>query len=794
MIMVLRLIALDAESSGVFTFNDFIRKFLCRLYRLPIFEGEGSSELGNINTAQEQSEIKLMNLVYDPSFYADDYIEDCLNLAIAALCKEKVAVVIDNFQNLDDNSVHFAEALIARLTDVACQSMLIFSVNTDLLFNGTKSNNLNERLLTQSLDHQGQFHSFEVKEFSPQDVSLYIDHCLVDNHYGLDTPASFTAGLSESIRLFTKKVIPRPLFIEQTLLLFEDQGVLRRSSDRFFITNPELFHQLLDEIPASIKLLLKKRWDLVQKKVGEAAIGLIKMLSMLGSLPTHYLLREGFKVEVLRKLEYAGFLRLNEEGICSFYHLQLFKFFRSLYDIIPTELAVKVCQFLQKNSLVDKYFYQYFIAAEISNTLTNSIIVSAAKRMRQKAPYNDFLLSFAYAFNRVVLNNNWDVAVAAKIRALKQSGILIKLYDGYLRGTRVFKSIFQKFSEDFDSISSEGEAYFDFVHEYANSCIAVYEDLEALELLRSSLANISQLDFASEVNKGLKEAFALNRECVIFKSISLNEEALEVGERSLKIAERLQNPELQIQNHIDISNVYGRSIKHSEIIERHWESAIRIFNENKTQASVSKWRSMVQLYNTQYLLLNNNVKEASQLIEDNLKYCKATFDHFFGVKFLFVKILLAFIAPGDINSDYMLKIIESAYDRCLRYRVNRSYWKVFWFEAIYHRRSGNNKRCVSLYLETFSQFLEIAKHPGIEDYHSGFLEEVSLYLLANKHLITQRQFSLFKEGMNSLKNMRIKRNINEILRLSPMECNHRIENHTPIEFFNNGKFDYPKIG
>jgi hypothetical protein len=789
-----RLISLDAEGGSVFGFQGFIQKVLAKLFKLPLFyaTSDTNDAINSSNSAGYSS--LLMNALYDSTFKASEHIEQCVDLVVQGLREERVGLIIDNIQNLDESTISFLEALITRLRDVSSRLVAVLCVNSDLVFDGTKVKQLHSELLSQSSVDTSQFYSFEVTEFSCEDVTIYVNHCLMPEHRP-ENSVPFSRIFFDSVQLLIDKVLPRPLFIEQTLLLLEDRGALTRYEDRFFIADPDLYHKSLNEIPDNIHLLLQKRWDIIQKRIGHKAEELIEMLSMLGAVRSRYLCHSREDVEVFRQLESAGILKMSEEGISSFYHLQIFLFFRSNNRNLLPSRASSFCDFIEEHGLSNQFFYQYFHAAEIAGRLNPEMVASATKLIQQSPPYNEFLVAFIRCYNEVALRPEYEDLLPRRLIALRHSGILIKLYEGYGVGKNAFAEMYKQLISNPTSVRPYGESYLDFVHEYANSCIAIYEDTEALQLLDETIANVTELSFDSDRTRDLKKAFLLNRLGVIYKSLKLHRDALEKELESLSIAKKWNEPELQLQNHIDIANIYGRSYKHKDDIVNHWRSAIDIFEENQAKIpSVRRWRAMLKLHQSQFLLTIGEVEESFVLIEDSIKYCNATFDHFFGVKFLLMKILISLLHPELLSKPVVLATINSAYDKCVRYKVNRSYWKVFWFEAILHRSSGDFHSAAASYIAAILQFLKIAKHPGIEQNHKEFLIEAIVILGANKDILSNDQLKKLLAAIELLQNEDLRDRVTVILNETTGYCQALIEDRSPEGFFHDGRFNYPQIG
>lgn len=783
----------DGEDTREISFSSLIKRIFSRLYKLPLFED-----------SEFQSDYKgsefINKLLYNSDFNVNNNIEDCITYFMKGIYEKKIALMIDNLQNFDNYTLQFVDNLISKLQGTSNKAVLIICFNTNFVYQETKSHELFERLKLKC--NNNTFINEEIAGFDTSAYELYLDSCVKPLQE--DNKNAFSRKYPETTKLFKEKVLNRPLFIEQTLLYLEQEDTIRRHHNQFYVYDISKFHFLLaQDFPKNLSELLSKRWDILKRKISSEIENIditsidetIRFLCYFNKIDYKFFAKFKNSAKVLSYLKQLGFLKTDEREIVSFYHHQLFLFFRKYSQKYLLNELREYLSFIELYSLEEIYFYQYFIFSERLDIVNDDLLNRAIDKTLSTFQYDDFLIQFSNSLTKSLILNSDKIEAKLALKSYTILGRIIKIFENLKNGYLYLEEANKNITKNINLYIGIGYEYLNFIHELVNACIAIGSDSDAIRYIENTLANENKFIFESDHLKSIGIAELQNRLCVLYKSTGRTEKALTSGMASLEIAKETGNKNLELKNYIDLANVYKRDIKNKEVLLKYWRSAVELYHNCKEEDEIIKnQKSMVQLYEAQVYILTNQFDIGIKLLREGAKYCEQKSDYFFCVKYILIDIVsqISFNST-NLNFYEIEQNVYKAKDFCIRYSVTRTYWKAIYIDGIIHLlwNKSDFTKYLELFLMSFEQFLNIIDNADIEDYNINYI--INLSCLFKREINNPLSKMFFKRAL-SLKSTLIKAKVIEIENMNVSEFSTFYKDTKPQTLFNDGKFDFPILG
>jgi len=779
----------NGEDTSEVNFELFIKKVLSRIYKLPLIQSEQDADTIEINEF-------IYDLLYNPTFTARDKVNECIDLFLAGIQTNKVALIIDNLQNFDEAGLDFINRIVSRMENIPAKFVLISCFNINLIYRETKAFDLFERLKLK--DDKNTFINEEIVGFDGNAYELYLDNCIKSILDKDDDP--FSLKYPETTELFKKHVLNRPLFIEQTLFYLEQNGAIKRLDDRLYVSNISAFNAILkQDFPKNLGELIYKRWELAKSNNKnnrninlQSVEDVLKFLCFFNKIDCRYIEKYDHTTENIRFLERLGFLKIDERENVSFYHHQLFLCFNKRYigEYSQKDYS-NYLSFLENNSITNIFFHQYFILLEKLNAVDEQVLRKAIDKVFLDFQYEDFLIPFVHSVHKILLNNKIDIEKNTVLDVFLRLGRTLQVFQNLNEHAALLQKSRDFILENEEKFMKHGVSYANFNHELANACIAIHKDSEALKVLEKAANDIPNYAFKDTAESDSSLGNIYNRLCVVYKAIDLKEDALHFGNNSLKIAKKIGCNELIIKNYIDIANVHGRDIKNKSEILSLWKCAAVLYNNNKNE--LSSQRAMLQLYEAQVHLLEGNDEKGIQLLYDGVKYCEAHSIFFFGVKYLLLIVLSDISLNIKMGYAELQSCINKAIDWSIRYQLNRSYWKVLFIEGkLYNKFKTKDEDVIAeIFLQSIEQFQLAITNSQAEEYNINHFIALSCFFRKNKNKEKSQKYIQMTESLRSIV---VRKIINSIMQMNDNDFASFLSTHTPQSVYNDGKFDYPIIG
>lgn len=780
----------DGEDLEICQFRDFIKKVFSKIYKLPLI-------IADVDTKFIEKEF-ICDLLYRKDFIYTNRIEEIIDYFINGILGQKYALIIDNLQNYDEDTLTFIDCLITRSELMTIRLVIVCCFNTNLIYSETKTFRVFNRLILKGNQQNSIYNNEQISGFENSGFKLYIDNCIKSVTHNQEV--GFSIKYPETVNLLQTKVLNRPLFIEQTLLYLEQENAIERLYDKFYVKSIKRFHDVLNqEFPRDLFTLISIRWQIFKAKINSkeqvSNIDIaIRFFSNFNMVKYNHAIAFGITSESIAILESSGFIKVDEKEFVSFYHHQFFLFFQTKITYYISDELYSYKVFFEQNNLQNKYFYRYFIILFKLNLLDKNNLQKAIKKIFSGFQYEEFLIEFSNCLFDVLSNQNhlFKIKRDNVLAAFSKIADIIQIFRS-MEDSQIFLS-----DANYHILSNQkiyikyAFNYFDFIHRYANSCITVHKDVDAILLLKKAIFDQNKTNFSTIKEKNQSLGKIYNRLCVVYKAVGLNKEAIIAGKQSQKLALKLKDKELRIKNYIDIANIYGRQIKSKNKILNLWQKAISLYKKNPFD--LESQRAMIQLYEAQFYILKKKYKLGMELLNDGVRYCEANFEYFFGVKYLLLQVVAQITfnceSKNDIKNQF--ELIYKAKDWAVKYQISRTYWKVLFIEGrlyILHNPKSifEASEC---FLQMLDQFLFKLQSSAIEEYNIFIFEYLAYFFRANPSKLSNSFFLKSQE----LKSINIKGLISKIMLLQQDEFNTAYDTHEPQLFYNDGKFDFPIIG
>ena len=166
-------------------------------------------------------------------------------------------------------------------------------------------------------------------------------------------------------------------------------------------------------------------------------------------------------------------------------------------------------------------------------------------------------------------------------------------------------------------------------------------------------------------------------------------------------------------------------------------------------------------------MLKGNAKGVD-LLENGVKYCEAHSIYFFGVKYLLILILSNLCLNTEISCSHLNKYLNKALDWCVRYQINRSYWKSLFIKGkLYQKFKIENNEIISgIYIQSLEQFQLAIKNPQTEEYNLDYLMSITCFFRENGLLYDNGRLNNMLERLN---NNEIKEQMIYIMKMNESE-------------------------
>lgn len=243
------------------------------------------------------------HIIFDPQYSCEENFDRLCALFSTLLQSEKIALLLDNAQNLNQGVVSFFDHVIRQVNNCGqVPSIITLCFNKDFLPPQKSSTKLYNHLLTGD-----RCYSIVLGDFSREDARLYLEECL--------DPSRRRKDFSGYIQRIIEKFGCNPFVLKQIVLYLKQRNIINYEGTLIYISNLEEMRAVLDELPEGISKMLNCRYEFLLQSHPELSQDLEHMVwstLFFGSLPRIMIKRLDLKVSCANVLAEYGFAAYNE--------------------------------------------------------------------------------------------------------------------------------------------------------------------------------------------------------------------------------------------------------------------------------------------------------------------------------------------------------------------------------------------------------------------------------------------------------------------------------------------------
>lgn len=774
----------NGEDERNASFDNFVRRLASRISKLPMLDKVVRPSGADTGFTPEGGDPTLLDLLYCESSRPSQKCAASIRTVLGLLATRKAAIIIDNLQFLDADTITLINTAITETAGAAARNVWALGLNTEVLTSEMPAAGLSARLRALAAEDPDSVSTFHVEGFTEEDARLYLDEALAGGLPHAEEE-SFTATHPETAALIIERVGTRPLFLEQALQYAADRGGLGLRSGRLYITDIEQLHAAIEGLPGRIRELIAKRWAFVGERLRAGAVDLVRALAELISMPMPVVRQLGVARDDVYSLVSLGIVDITESNELRFHHRQQYLFFTDLYSEVEPSFACRLLDTLDASGYSDSYPFQRTVLRETMGELRDedlrkiaAIIVenTVTGPARQRATPR--LLEI---FNRP----NVAVDPDAELRVVSSLCQELKRHETFEAAAKAFDNARAVRASRRPRYLAYGEAYYEFVRNHANSFFALRRDGEALPLLETSLRELTLFSFATEEARLFVRGKLLNRLCVALRSVNDLSSAEQSVRESLAIAQEVSDARLIYKNYVDWGYIYhGFGRYNAELIEK-WGAAMKVFSGHvETDAPLQDERASAYHHGAALEILGRRRAEAIDIIEDGIRYSRRALSPFHEVKLLLLRVVAELAWGGDADPKALKRWVDMAEDRAIAARALRSYWVVFYVRAKLHMITGDLDRAKENFLMALEQIGKVLTDPRMEERHEPFFEDLALQMRLTGHTMSEQE-------TRRLRNARIRQAVKSILEMEPPAFDEWLGGYTPSATYHDGRYNLP---
>lgn len=233
--------------------------------------------------------------------------------------RKKIIILVDNVQDIGDDTAHFFEQLIRDINNQTnLQSRIVLCFNLDYILQGKASSKL-----LGYLEQLNGLYLVELEDFSKEDAALYLHECLDPRNMRPDLYAYF----EEIINRFGTN----PFVLKQLILYLKQCGIIKFVESMLCVTDYADMKVVLSELPKGINQILHYRYSYLLNNVHLDDKGsldrIIWSVLFFGELKPNYVSVIHLNSKGLKALIDYGFIEYNEKLEIVFCHQLIEKSF-----------------------------------------------------------------------------------------------------------------------------------------------------------------------------------------------------------------------------------------------------------------------------------------------------------------------------------------------------------------------------------------------------------------------------------------------------------------------------------
>jgi hypothetical protein len=694
----------DGAAKDGGTFDQFARKLLAQVYRLPDFP---PSNPRAADMAKNDNAVGLYNLLYDPDTIPQHHFDEVLALVKTGIRTNRVGMVIDNVQYLPPTTVNFLAQLVDTFRGATSRLACVFVFNTDDLPLASAAKELLQSLMALKAVTPDEVLFCELKDLTEGQVNEFLDHLFADER--LDK-RPFTEAHVELAALLRSRTVARPLHLLQVLYSLVDQHALTRRGDSVFVADIDRLHTALHSTPKDLRDVLKQRWDRIVTMRPDIETPL-HHLTALRFVPAADWDALGLSREHWDELVGLGIADETESDALCFFHEQIERAFWECYGKLTRAQAHRLLEDFRRAGLADDYLPSLVIVSAQAEDVDTALLRKACQHAAQELPSNHLNVCFGNTLRGLIRRYSKLIPPREELVAIRQLVLLVSAPADMDTRCKIFDAEVTSRKRRLHRFAPCGPEFSSLLRDHASWRFATGQDAHALTLLQEAQALVQDgLQFQNQSERNRARANLLNRICVALKSLGDAPGAEEAGRQSIEIARQLGAHALVFLNHVDLGYIHYGSAPLTDALHSHWSAATATFHANEAAISAEgfSYTACARMIEAHCELLAGNLTQAAETIELWGPRCLRSKEFFYGVTFQLLHILCLL---KDVDPKRHLPLLrdlcERVIDTCTTFQVTRSYWCALHARAKVALLAGETEEALRNYGCAAEQLLKV---------------------------------------------------------------------------------------
>ena len=582
-----RIVSLDFRSLKQLTLRNMLKKIICNVYVI---------DIDNLDDTDYESDLHKLNDVFHDILFNNNY--DCeknkeaiTSLFCGLLQHKKIALLLDNVQDLDDKATEFLVNFSSLISgNATVSSFILYCFNTEFFGNDVTAKRLYNYLFLSA-----DCYKIALNDFSYNEAKLYLRECL--------DPTGIRKDLNSFYNAIINKFKTNPFILKQLILYLKQRRIINFVGSAVYISDYEGMKKVLDELPYGIQEILNCRYEYLIREYGDEKDlkRIIWSILFFGGI-SHSLLQELNCYErPLKLLNNYGFIDNDDKFRIVFSHQLIEKYFcikisNASFESVPQLSFINDSEFLgDLLSIVSQRFASEYCIQEmlLRNYLkkpNNDIVYAALKRLQIITP-EAILLPLIINVVVEVFDSGMKIPQKLELKAAYYLCISCQ--------QRFHNSLAAKISERL--INYERQTYH-LKKQAANELIELFKHFVFLLPLKEKQDFLFWLNDEGQ-NFGLNDIDFLcfqrwiyNRLCKNLCSLHDFDEAKVQIKKALKIAKQFGNFGAVAEDELEYGNIFAYFDRQSTV--KHWAECVKNISKLKDKSTY------FQVYELAYYILS----------------------------------------------------------------------------------------------------------------------------------------------------------------------------------------------
>lgn len=686
-------ITFDCETQNV-DIAFISRAIVSHVEHLPdCFESIGSKEASQGSKGYRDK--MAYRILYDEKYSIHNHEAEVRRYLTWLLRQTKVMIALDNIQVLQNSTMGFLQELLRETFRQPSKATILCCVNLDHLYSESLAEKLQNQLLVWSAKYPQDCLGLECEDFNADTAKLYLKQCIqplaAQEQYLYD----------QTFSKIIDHIGTNPFALQQTLLLLRQKNVIALTNrSNFYFSDINHFGEVLNTLARSIKGLLADRECELFSKLTPCEQAqcrqLFSLLVFFQKLPQDLCHRVIGNASLVEHLKQLGFIRIYDDRQIVFYHNYFFLYFHSneQYKYLEPAFAQDVICGVRALRLENELFAPYFILCHLQALLTPELYLDSAAYLLSGQIPDAFLSEYCEIMLRAIETGVFHAAPEKELRLCQRLCDYVSDSKGVKSGLKYYETLYTRLIADYSAYRSVPKRFFRFVKRYADNLNQCYRSDDTLQILKTTEGLMDKFDLSREMELYIR-ALIENRKSVPYKDIGKWETALQCIDRSIELAQEINDYSALISGYQDKGYLYYRSHEDNAHLCENWLKAFHIYEAHQEDGLSMKNRVSSHIHG----LLADIARGAEQAAVKKYAALIEMIDHT-GMKSYELKIRLALCLYFTAKHSYprnFVQLLEEAKDQCVFYSYDREYYKCFYLEAIKARRDSRVSQSIDLY-------------------------------------------------------------------------------------------------